>query len=202
MYCISDFYCVYLVPAFWDTTWCEWLVTFSTNLLPPSSGNKWRQLVSTETLVLYGFINQNTFTPEGYILTGIRRAQEKSYIMKFVGRLSLTCLVWLGLVLKSSIFWDITPCSPLKENGRFGGIHRLHLQGRRMNQARTHREAGSKHSLRYTQKTEPLITTAVRTSNPTWFGFGCTGWLDNYTILTILFFSFLEVPQDVRYECG
>jgi hypothetical protein len=27
--------------------------------------------------------------------------------------------------MKSSIFWDITPCSPLKFNRRFGGICRL-----------------------------------------------------------------------------
>jgi hypothetical protein len=30
--------------------------------------------------------------------------------------------------LKSDIFWDITPCSPLKVNRRFGGWCRLHLQ--------------------------------------------------------------------------
>jgi hypothetical protein len=28
----------------------------------------------------------------------------------------------------SSIFWDITPCSPLKVNGRYAGTCRLHLQ--------------------------------------------------------------------------
>jgi hypothetical protein len=32
--------------------------------------------------------------------------------------------------MQSSIFWDITPCSPLKINRRFGGTC-LHLQGRR-----------------------------------------------------------------------
>jgi hypothetical protein len=31
-------------------------------------------------------------------------------------------------VMKSSIFWDIKPCSPLKANGRFGGTC-LHLPG-------------------------------------------------------------------------
>jgi hypothetical protein len=29
----------------------------------------------------------------------------------------------------STIFWDITLCSPLKFNRNFGGIYRLHLQG-------------------------------------------------------------------------
>jgi hypothetical protein len=31
-----------------------------------------------------------------------------------------------AMVTKSSIFWDITSCSPLKANGRFGGT--CHLQ--------------------------------------------------------------------------
>jgi hypothetical protein len=30
--------------------------------------------------------------------------------------------------VKSTIFWDITPCSPLKVNRRFGGTYRLHLE--------------------------------------------------------------------------
>jgi hypothetical protein len=40
----------------------------------------------------------------------------------------------------SSIFWDITPCSPLKVNRRFGGTFRLHLQERKVSQYRNHRE--------------------------------------------------------------
>jgi hypothetical protein len=46
------------------------------------------------------------------------------------------CEVPTAVVMKSFIFWDITPCSPLKMNQRFGEICRLHLQGRRMSQAR------------------------------------------------------------------
>jgi hypothetical protein len=33
--------------------------------------------------------------------------------------------------MKSIIFWDMTPCSPLSFNLRFGGTYRLYLQGRR-----------------------------------------------------------------------
>jgi hypothetical protein len=33
--------------------------------------------------------------------------------------------------VKSIIFWDMTSCSPLSFNRRFGGTYRLHLQGRR-----------------------------------------------------------------------
>jgi hypothetical protein len=38
-------------------------------------------------------------------------------------------------MLKSSIFWDLMPCSPLKVNRRFGGTCGLHLQGRRIGKA-------------------------------------------------------------------
>jgi hypothetical protein len=38
--------------------------------------------------------------------------------------------------VKSSIFWDTTPCSPLKFNQRFGGTCRLDLQERRINRTR------------------------------------------------------------------
>jgi hypothetical protein len=34
-------------------------------------------------------------------------------------------------LFKSTIFWDITPCSPLSVNWLFGGTYYLHLQGRR-----------------------------------------------------------------------
>jgi hypothetical protein len=40
------------------------------------------------------------------------------------------------VVMKSSIFWDIMSCSPLKVNRRFGGTCRLHFQGLRIIQAR------------------------------------------------------------------
>jgi hypothetical protein len=47
---------------------------------------------------------------------------------------------------KTSIFCDITPCSPLKVNLRFGGACRLHLQGRRISQARNQHKVGNKQS--------------------------------------------------------
>jgi hypothetical protein len=39
--------------------------------------------------------------------------------------------VFTAVVMKSIIFWDMTPCSLLSVNRRFGGTYRLHLQGRR-----------------------------------------------------------------------
>jgi hypothetical protein len=44
--------------------------------------------------------------------------------------------VLTAVFMKNAIFWDITPCIPLKINRRFGGTYRLHLQGPRINRAR------------------------------------------------------------------
>jgi hypothetical protein len=46
--------------------------------------------------------------------------------------------------MKSTIFWDITPCSLLNINRRFGGKYRLHLQGYRISRARNQRESRAK----------------------------------------------------------
>jgi hypothetical protein len=43
--------------------------------------------------------------------------------------------------MKTSIFWDITPRSPLKANTSFGGTRRLRLQGRRISQARNRHQS-------------------------------------------------------------
>jgi hypothetical protein len=46
--------------------------------------------------------------------------------------------------MKSSIFWDITSCSPLKFSRCLGRTCRLYLQGRRIRQAIIQHEAGSR----------------------------------------------------------
>jgi hypothetical protein len=48
--------------------------------------------------------------------------------------------VLAAVVMKRIIFWDITPCSPLKVNRSFGGIYRIHFQNR-MSRARYQRES-------------------------------------------------------------
>jgi hypothetical protein len=48
----------------------------------------------------------------------------------------LSSLFSASIKMKDSVFWDISACSPLKVNRRFGGTCRLRLQGRRMSQAR------------------------------------------------------------------
>jgi hypothetical protein len=45
------------------------------------------------------------------------------------------------VVIKNTVIWDITPCSLLKVNRRFGRTYRLHLQGLRISRARTQRDS-------------------------------------------------------------
>jgi hypothetical protein len=45
------------------------------------------------------------------------------------------------VVMKSAIFWDLTPCSPLKVNRSSGRTYRLHLQDRGISLARYHLES-------------------------------------------------------------
>jgi hypothetical protein len=52
--------------------------------------------------------------------------------------------VLTAVAMKSSVVWDITLCSPVEVNRRFGGTSRLHLQNR--SNARNQHEAGSKQS--------------------------------------------------------
>jgi hypothetical protein len=52
--------------------------------------------------------------------------------------------VLTAVVMKSSIFWDIRPCSLLKANQSFGGTCHSHLQGQTISQARNQQEAGNK----------------------------------------------------------
>jgi hypothetical protein len=47
------------------------------------------------------------------------------------------------VVMNNFVFSDITPCSPLKVNPRFGGTCRLYLYGRRISLARNQHETGS-----------------------------------------------------------
>jgi hypothetical protein len=63
--------------------------------------------------------------------------------------------VLTAVVMKGSVFWDKTPCSPLKVKRRFGGKCRLHLQGRRISQPRRQYEAGTKHFQRTTRNYIP-----------------------------------------------
>jgi hypothetical protein len=42
--------------------------------------------------------------------------------------------VLISVIIKSSLFWDITPCNQLKVKQRFREIYRIYLQGRKITQ--------------------------------------------------------------------
>jgi hypothetical protein len=60
----------------------------------------------------------------------------KWILKKYVGFEVLT-----EVVMKSTVFWYITPCSPLKVNRNFGGTYHHHLQGRRISGAISQHES-------------------------------------------------------------
>jgi hypothetical protein len=49
--------------------------------------------------------------------------------------------VLTAVIMKSTVFWDIMLCSPLKVNRRFGGKYRLKFQARRIGRGRNARES-------------------------------------------------------------
>jgi hypothetical protein len=46
-----------------------------------------------------------------------------------------------ALIMKSTIIWDMIPCSSLEVNRRFGGTYCLYLQGRKIIPARNECES-------------------------------------------------------------
>jgi hypothetical protein len=53
-------------------------------------------------------------------------------------------ILWTHPSLKSSIFWDLTPCIPDKTSREFGGIYRLHFQGLTLGKTWSEHEEGSR----------------------------------------------------------
>jgi hypothetical protein len=72
------------------------------------------------------------------------------------------------MVMKSSVFWDITPCSPLKINRLLGGTRSLHLQSWRISQVRNQREAGSKQKSWKKMEAKRSSETSVDFQHTTW----------------------------------
>jgi peroxiredoxin len=67
--------------------------------------------------------------------------------------------------MTSSVFWDKTPCSPLKVNRSLGKkLCRLHLQCRRINQVIIQRGTGSKQSRKFLAFSLPSAFTPVSCS--------------------------------------
>jgi hypothetical protein len=76
--------------------------------------------------------------PFGFVMKSVTHSNSRPV----VGSEVLT-----AVVMKCSIFWDITPCCTLKVNRHFGRTCRLHLQCRRISQLRSKYEAYIKQAL-------------------------------------------------------
>jgi hypothetical protein len=74
------------------------------------------------------------------------------------------------VAMTSYVCWDITQCSPLRVNGRFGGTHHLHLQSWRVSQAWSRQQGVLCFSLK------ALKTTAILLINHLWSR-GQSSWL-------------------------
>jgi hypothetical protein len=72
------------------------------------------------------------WTPWIYLLTAEDPFALRYWGFCFASGHLVLCVVLSVLYGKGLIFWDITPCSPSKANRHFGGICRLHLQGRKI----------------------------------------------------------------------
>jgi hypothetical protein len=60
---------------------------------------------------------------------GLNTLLEITFPRQTYSTLMYYLILWTYVLLKSIIFWDITPCSPLSVNRCFRGTYRLHLQG-------------------------------------------------------------------------
>jgi hypothetical protein len=103
--------------------------------------------------------------------------------------------------LKSSIFWDTMPCSPLKVHRSFRGKYRLHLQDQIISHARKESQVANKARANggdmflrnvgltfnrlegvISQKIELFITIVVRTSSPTGINLPVWNVYDGYDV--------------------
>jgi hypothetical protein len=96
--------------------------------------------------------------------------------------------VLTAIVMKCSVFWDITPCSPLKVNWRFGEACHLHIQDRSRG---IYWHAGFLLSLFFTPKMEEICSPKRRlTCN------GPHGVISQMTEFFILLFLSLIITVD------
>jgi hypothetical protein len=93
--------------------------------------------------------------PGHFMITAVWKYDVLELFIKFPHIYLFTCGLFDGVftvgfevltavIMKSFIFWTITPCSPAETKRRLGGTCRLYLQGRRVCLAGNQHEADSK----------------------------------------------------------
>jgi hypothetical protein len=91
----------------------------------------------TVSIVRYAFYTSNMAAVRSYVMSADICQNVRRYIPKISNLQFVGSEVLRAVVMKDTIFWNITPCSPLKVNRRFEGIYR---------NAKSKCEAGSKQS--------------------------------------------------------
>jgi hypothetical protein len=84
--------------------------------------------------------HRNNFTGENLLLAGCWRTSSEHFPIYWAAA-NWGNHVGFQVLTAEVIFWDITRCSSLEVNRRFGGTYCLHLQGRRISRARNQRES-------------------------------------------------------------
>jgi hypothetical protein len=92
-----------------------------------------------------------------------------------------------GVIMKSYIFWDITPCCPLKVNRCFGVTSHFHLQGRRISP--TELSLPPAFTLVSCLAYSSTLKTETISSSETWFWFQRTTTCFDVDFLLGLFFD-------------
>jgi hypothetical protein len=99
----------------------------------------WRQnerhyrYISEPLVLIHGMLHVNSAHRICYI-RGLYSSTVRREMYLICSKWSPVGFVWHFKNSKSYLFYDITPCSPLKVNGRFGGTCRHRVQGRRISQ--------------------------------------------------------------------
>jgi hypothetical protein len=97
----------------------------------PGLKGKLKRKMPEDTVVLSKFF----FFLFNYTSTASKNVSDSTPSFSVCIRMTSGCLeaafhLLTGVTMKIDIFWDITPCSPVKVNRRFRGTPNLHLQSK------------------------------------------------------------------------
>jgi hypothetical protein len=99
-----------------------------------------------------------------------------------------------AVALKTSIFCDVMPRSPVSVNRRFGGTFRLHLEGWRVSQARNQHETGRRNISEDETPQNPCLYWTINIYHYVTMWFDSTavsgGWYENKLNVLIMWITF------------
>jgi hypothetical protein len=128
---------IYASPLHCETS-CILFVDAESAMLPSAHWKlyDWRTGIASNSLMPHGPSGFN-YTWPCRVLAAQDSQQQFKCLMEVKPTLNVVGLeVLTAVIMKSTIFWDVTPCSPSSVNRSFGETYRLHLQGRKISRAR------------------------------------------------------------------